>query len=253
MRFSSKVGCFVLFMSANVSLAKDAKQGHEMKLETDMQKASYAIGRQIGESMKSQGVEVDVAILADSMKEALAGTKSRMTEEESHKSMQTLQAKVREKAAQDAKKNIEEGDKYLAENAKKKGVKTTSSGLQYEVVKEGKGAVPSETSRVKVHYQGTLLNNKEFDSSYKRNEPAEFGVNEVIPGWTEALKLMKVGSVYNLTIPSKLAYGEHGQGGIPPNSVLKFKVELLDIVKAKDPEKVKEAEKVNDKAKTTIK
>ncbi len=239
MRFFSKIGGLVLVLGANTSLATDAK-GKDMKLETDNQKASYAIGRQIGESMKSQGVEVDVDVLASSMKEALAGTKSRLSEEEAHKALQGLQAKVKERMLAEAKKTQEEGDKYLAENAKKKGVKTTASGLQYEVVKEGKGPAPKDNETVKVHYQGTLINDKEFDSSYKRNEPAEFGINQVIPGWTEALKLMKVGSTYNLTIPAKLAYGEHGQGSIPPNSVLKFKVELLEIVKQKEePKKAK--------------
>ena len=224
MKVSTKIGVLALTTSASLSFAK------ETKLATDMQKASYAIGQQIGENMKTQGVEVDVAVLAESMTEALAGKKSRLTEDESRAAMQVLQEKVKAKHAALALKNKDEGEKFLAENAKKKGIVTTSSGLQYEITKEGKGAIPKDGAKVKVHYKGTLLDGKEFDSSYKRNTPAEFGVNDVIPGWTEALKLMKVGSVWNLTIPAKLAYGEHGQGPIPPNSVLKFQVELLDIV-----------------------
>ena len=248
MRLSRKIGCIVLLVSTNASLAKDAKQGKEiMKLETNNQKASYAIGRQIGEGMKQQGVNVDIAILAEGMKESLAGVDSRLSQEEEHKALQGLQNEVKEKQLADAKKNAEEGEKYLAQNAKKKGVVTTKSGLQYEVVKEGKGASPTDESVVKVHYQGTLINDKEFDSSYKRKEPIEFGVNQVIPGWSEALKLMKPGSVYHLTIPPKLAYGEQHQAKIPANSVLKFKVELLEI---KNPEKA-DANKATSLPKTT--
>lgn len=224
MKACTKIGVLALAATANLSFAK------ETKLTTDMQKASYAIGQQIGENMKNQGVDVDVAVLAESMTEALAGKKSRLTDEESRAAMQSLQEKVKAKHAQLALKNKDDGEKFLTENGKKKGIVTTTTGLQYEVVKEGKGATPKEGAKVKVHYKGTLLDGKEFDSSYKRNAPAEFGVNDVIPGWTEALKLMKVGSMYNLTIPSKLAYGEHGQGPIPPNSVLKFQVELLEIL-----------------------
>ncbi len=229
MRVSTKIGVLALTTSASLAFAG------ETKLKEDSEKASYSIGRQIGENMRNQGVEVDVAALSDGLKEALDGKKSRLTEEESHKAMQALQDKVKAKQAQKALKNKEEGEKYLATNTKKKGVVTTASGLQYEVSKEGKGAMPKDGSRVKVHYKGTLLDGTEFDSSYKRNEPAQFGVNEVIPGWTEALKLMKVGSVWNLTIPSKLAYGEHGQGPIPANSVLKFQVELLEVLPEKAP------------------
>lgn len=227
MKSSMKLGMLVLAASSSLALAK------ETKLETDVQKASYTIGQQIAENMKSQGVEVDVAVLAESMNEAFSGKKSRMTEEESSKAMDALKVAARANQTKMANANKEEGEKFLAENAKKKGVTTTPSGLQYEVVKEGTGAIPKDGAKVKVHYKGTLLNGKEFDSSYKRNQPAEFGVNEVIPGWTEALKLMKVGSTWNLAIPSKLAYGEHGQGPIPANAVLKFQVELLEIIPEK--------------------
>ena len=131
-----------------------------------------------------------------------------------------------------AEKNMEEGEKFLSENKKKKGIVTTKSGLQYIVLSEGNGARPKATDKVKVHYKGTLIDGTEFDSSYKRGEPAVFQVKGVIPGWTEALQLMKVGSKYNLFIPSNLAYGQRGAGSkIGPNVTLIFEVELLSIEK----------------------
>jgi FKBP-type peptidyl-prolyl cis-trans isomerase len=220
----------VVCMAGQVS-AKD------IELKTDSQKASYAIGQQIGHNMKEQNLEVDVDVLSESIKEAFAGKKERMTQEEMAQSLQKMQQTM-------VTKQKAEGEKFLTENKKKKGVITTKSGLQYEVVTEGKGPMPTDTSMVKVHYKGTFLDGKEFDSSYSRNEPAEFPVNGVIPGWTEALKLMKVGSEYNLTVPSALAYGERGNGRIPPNTVLKFNVKLLEIVKNdKKPEAAKPAAK----------
>ena len=129
-----------------------------------------------------------------------------------------------------AESDLEKGEAFLKENAKKDGVKTTASGLQYKVLKEGDGKSPKATDTVKVHYKGTLIDGKEFDSSYKRGEPIEFPLNGVIPGWTEGVQLMKEGAKYQFTIPSKLAYGERGAGGaIPPNATLIFEVELLKV------------------------
>ena len=219
-------------MPASVLLAQGAQK---VELKTDLQKASYSIGQQIGTNMKSQGIEIDVDILGTSIKDALAGTPSRLSDEEMQGALTKMQQKVQEQQKVIAEKNKQVGDKYLTENKKKKNIVTTASGLQYEVVKEGKGAIPGTDSHVKVHYAGTLLDGKEFDSSYKRNQPAEFAVGGVIPGWTEALKLMKEGSIWNLTIPADLAYGERGRPGIPPNSVLLFKVELLEIQKTPPP------------------
>ena len=150
--------------------------------------------------------------------------------------MQKFQKLMQEAAekhmAEMAKKNKLEGDKFLAENAKKEGVKSTPSGLQYIVITEGEGDTPTSTDIVKVHYTGTLIDGRVFDSSVSRGVPAQFGVNQVIPGWTEALQMMKVGSKYKLFLPSDIAYGERGAGEmIQPNSTLIFEVELLDIIK----------------------
>jgi len=136
-----------------------------------------------------------------------------------------------EKQGKLSKETLEAGAKFLEENKKKSGIKTTASGLQYEVLKEGPGPIPKESDTVKVHYRGTLIDGSEFDSSYKRNAPAEFSVAGVIKGWTEALKMMKVGSKWKLYVPSELAYGPQDSPGIPANSVLIFEVELLEIVK----------------------
>ena len=202
-------------------------------LKTDVQKASYAIGQQIGGQFKAQDIEVDVGVLTTSIQEAMKGQKSRLSEADSRAALEKLQESVKKKMTEKATQNKEKGKKFLEENKKKQGVVTTKTGLQYEVVKEGKGQSPKDDSKVKVNYAGTLLDGTEFDSSYARNEPAEFQVNQVIPGWTEALKLMKVGSVYNLTIPSELAYGESHPGKIPPNSVLKFKSFLYHLLSSR--------------------
>ncbi len=226
MRFS-KAAAFIpagLIMAGTVH-AKDAV------LQTDDQKASYAIGQQIGQNMKTQGVSVDVDVLSMSIADVLAGKPSRLSPQEMQDALQKLQARMMAEEQKKGQKNKEEGDKFLAANKKKTGVKTTASGLQYETLKKGMGPLPKATDKVKVHYQGTLLDGTEFDSSYKRNQPAEFPLNAVIKGWTEGLQLMPVGSKYKFYIPSDLAYGPQGRPGIPPNSVLIFEVELLDILK----------------------
>jgi FKBP-type peptidyl-prolyl cis-trans isomerase FkpA/FKBP-type peptidyl-prolyl cis-trans isomerase FklB len=147
-------------------------------------------------------------------------------------------SEIRNKAKQkEAEENKKKGEQFLAENAKKEGFKVTKSGLQYNEVKKGTGPSPKPDDIVKVHYKGMLINGKEFDSSYKRNKPAEFPVKAVIPGWTEALQLMKVGSKFQLVIPPELAYGSRGNPSIPGNSVLIFDVELLDIKKGKSKKK----------------
>lgn len=206
----------------------------ELSEAEERTKASYIFGTMLGKNFHEQGFDLDTDALVEGIKEANAEKAPKYSEEEMQKFMQSfgMKAAERAKAKRDVagKKNLEDAKKFLAENGKKDGVKTTKSGLQYKVIKEGSGKSPAATDTVKVHYRGTLISGKEFDSSYKRNEPTEFPVNRVIPGWTEALQLMKVGSKYELYIPPDLAYGENGPGEIGSNSLLKFEVELLDVV-----------------------
>lgn len=206
----------------------------DVKLETTLQKASYLIGRNIGDTIKRDELDLDPEVLVTALREALAGKDSRISEEESEKVMTAFQEMMEEKmtakAAEATKVNQAEGTKFLEENKKREGIKVTESGLQYEVLKEGEGAKPAATDTVSVHYHGTLLDGTVFDSSVERNEPAEFPVNGVIKGWTEALQLMPTGSKWKLYIPSELAYGERGAGSdIGPHATLVFEVELLGI------------------------
>ena len=209
-------------------------------LKTDKDKVSYMIGYQIGTNFKRDGLDVDLNMLQNGLKEALAGEKSPLTPEESQKLMQNLQkdlqAKAEAKRKADAEQNKKDGDAFREKFAKESGVKKTASGLLYKVEKDGTGPTPKATDTVSVNYKGTLIDGKEFDSSYKRGQPAKFPVNGVIKGWTEALQLMKVGSKYHLVIPPELAYGERGAGeAIGPNSTLVFDVELLGIEPPKAP------------------
>lgn len=220
------------------SLLSHTALSADSELKSDAQKASYSIGQQIGRSMKDQGVNIDVDTLSASIKDALAGKPSRMTDQEMQAAMMKLQDDVRKKQEELAKGNLEKGNQFLETNKKKSDVKVTASGVQYKVLKTGSGATPTDDAVVQVHYKGTLIDGSEFDSSYKRNQPAEFPVTGVIKGWTESLKMMNVGSKWEVTIPADLAYGKMGRPGIPPNSVLVFEIELLKIT-----EKPKTAEK----------
>jgi len=209
----------------------------DSSLNTDKKKLSYAIGQQIGtqvaRQIKGSGVDIDAAVLAQSIQDAIAGKKSKLTPEQMQAAMTKANEVAQAKMEVAGKENKAKGEKFLAENKTKAGVKTTASGLQYQVIKEGTGASPKETDTVKVHYRGTLIDGTQFDSSYDRNEPAQFPLNQVIKGWTEGLQLMKVGGKMKLFVPSELAYGVSGRPGIPPNSVLVFDVELLEIASAK--------------------
>lgn len=203
----------------------------EKKLDSDQKRASYAIGQQLGKNFKDNNVEFDADVLVMALKDVKDNKASKMTQEEMGKAMQKLQEMAQAKQGEVAETNKKKGEEYLAKNKTAANVKTTESGLQYVVEKEGEGKTPSDTDEVKVHYTGTLTDGTKFDSSVDRGQPAEFPVNGVIKGWTEALKLMKEGSKYKLTIPSDLAYGPMGRPGIPPNSVLLFDVELLEVKK----------------------
>ncbi len=216
-------------------------------LTTRKQKFSYAlgmdIGTKVGGSLKQQSVEVDPALVSQGLKDAMAGSKTRLTQDEAQAVLKEVQTEVgkqrQEKMAAAAAKNKTEGDTFLAANKGKQGVVTLPSGLQYKILTAGTGPKPAATDTVVCNYRGTLIDGKEFDSSYKRGQPATFGVSQVIKGWTEALQLMPVGSKWQLFIPSTLAYGERGAGAdIGPDSTLIFEVELLSIQdKSKDEKK----------------
>ena len=204
--------------------------------ETEQQKYSYAIGQNMGGSLKAAEIEVDGSFFSAGFFDAFDG-EQRMTDEEMQAALTSLQQQSQEKQMAAQKKQMEEqlvlADEFLAKNKEIEGVTTTESGLQYTVTTAGEGAKPSATDTVSVHYEGRLIDGKVFDSSLERGQPVEFPVNGVIAGWTEALQLMPVGSKWQLTIPPNLAYGETGAGQmIAPNSVLVFDVELLSIVEA---------------------
>lgn len=221
---------------------KDAPKQEAPKLETLEQKVSYLIGQNIGKSIQQNGVVLDNDLLILALNDVKAGTPSRISDEDAGKIMQEFQQKMMAKKEEEQKKlsetNKAEGEKFLTENKTKEGVQVTASGLQYKVITAGNGAKPKATDTVKVHYVGKLVNGTEFDSSRKHGDnPVEFPVNGVIPGWTEALQLMPVGSKWEVYIPSDLAYGPTGQGPIPPASTLIFEVELLEVKAAPAEEK----------------
>lgn len=205
-------------------------------LETTIQKVSYGIGHNISSNFNKQNITLDMTAFNKGMADGGAGKEPALDQQTIMAAMQEFQKEMMEKQLAESQKAAEgnktEAAAFLAENAKKEGVVTTESGLQYKVITKGTGnKKPTAEDTVVVHYKGTLLNGEEFDSSYSRNEPATFGVGAVIPGWTEALQLMSVGDKLELVIPSELAYGEGGAGQkIGPNATLKFEVELLDIV-----------------------
>jgi FKBP-type peptidyl-prolyl cis-trans isomerase len=205
------------------------------KLDTIMQKGSYLIGHNIGRQLRGDVIAADLVALVAGIKDGMAGRETKIERKEISGVMEAFQKEVQQ--AQDEQKksqggrNTKEGKAFLTENAKKKTVKTTASGLQYEVIQDGDGETPKSTDTVRTHYKGTLIDGTVFDSSYDRGEPAEFPVTGVIKGWVEALQLMKVGSKWKLYVPSELAYGERGAGDkIGPGAVLIFEIELLGIV-----------------------
>ena len=218
----------------------------DIKLDTQEQKVSYIIAEDMARRLKTQDVSLDPKIVAMALEDVANDRESRLSDEEKQKvisvfqeNMQAKQKELMAKQEEDfkasAEKNLEEGKKFLEENAKKEGVQTTDSGLQYKVITEGSGDSPTETSVVEVDYKGTLIDGTEFDSSYKNGKPVQFPVNGVIKGWTEALQLMKEGAKWELYIPSDLAYGPGGAGGlIGPNSTLIFEVELHKADVSKD-------------------
>jgi FKBP-type peptidyl-prolyl cis-trans isomerase FklB len=234
MRIMSLIVGAALFSTPALAASKSASKNIKNK-------SSYALGYQFGQNLHGYGAEVHVESFTKGFADALAGKKGSMTPEEMQKAVaefeQNLRTKLEAKKKDQGDANSKEGKSFLEANAKKAGVKVLPSGLQYEVITDGKGKSPKATDVVTTHYRGTLISGKEFDSSYSRNQPAEFPVNGVIKGWTEALQLMKEGSKWKLFIPSDLAYGAQGAGpDIGPNATLIFEVELISI-KSKDGDK----------------
>jgi len=213
--------------------AQEAKE-----LKDQKEKLSYVIGIDIGKALQKQGVPIDPDLVAKGIKDGVLGGKLLMTDQEIQETMMAFQKEMRAKQEEANKqlgeKNKKEGEIFLAQNKTKEGVKTLPSGLQYKVVKAGTGKKPKATDTVVTHYKGTLLDGTEFDSSYKRNQPATFKVNGVIRGWTEALQLMEEGAKWILYVPAALAYGDRGAGQqIGPNATLIFEVELISIQQPK--------------------
>jgi FKBP-type peptidyl-prolyl cis-trans isomerase len=215
---------------------QDKSPESKTELKTEIDKVSYSIGLQVGfnfvrqnEALKKQNVQINTEAMMAGVKDAIAG-KPQFTTDQIRQTLAGFEKDMTQKVQATAQKNTADGDKFLAENKKKEGVKTTSSGLQYKVINDGNGPQPKATDTVTVNYRGTLVDGTEFDSSYKRGQAATFPVNGVIKGWTEALQLMKVGSKYQLFIPASLAYAERQMGtDIGPNSTLIFEVELVGI------------------------
>lgn len=203
----------------------------DLNLSTDETRVSYGIGRQLGDQLRENpppGIGLDAVIAG--IRDAFAGVESRVSPEHLNASFAVIRERMQAEAQRKAEAAAGEGQAFLAENAKRDGVTTLSSGLQYEILTAGEGAKPTADDQVRTHYHGTLIDGTVFDSSYQRGQPAEFPVGGVIAGWTEALQLMGVGSKWRLYVPSELAYGAQGVGSIPPHSVLVFDVELLAVL-----------------------
>jgi FKBP-type peptidyl-prolyl cis-trans isomerase FklB len=203
---------------------------HAAKVETDMEKISYALGVIFGQNVTRQGMELDTPAFLQAIEDVLTNAEIKLSNDEMKRIMNDFQKKEQKKKNNQADTNKVNGEKFLAENKKKEGVTETASGLQYKVITTGKGGKPTSSSKVLVHYRGTLIDGTEFDSSYARGEPVELGVNQVIKGWQETLPLMTVGSKWQIVVPSDIGYGQRGAGAtIGPNATLLFDIELIEI------------------------
>ena len=231
LRWITGLGLFILFFTLEVG-------AQEARLKNQRDKVSYSIGMEIGRNFKRQGADVNPELLAKGFQDAFSDQKALLTDAEIQEVLTNFQkemaAKQQEMVKKMGEKNKTEGEVFLAENKKKEGVITLPSGLQYKVVKAGAGKKPKATDTVTVHYQGTLTDGKEFDSSYRRGQPVTFPVNGVIPGWTEVLQLMEEGAKWQVFIPTNLAYGDRGAGrDIGPHAALIFEIELISIQEQK--------------------
>jgi len=227
---------YSIFVLSVNSFSEELKKKQIKSLKTDKEKVSYSLGAEIGKSFKALKDEIDLNILWQGFSDSINERKLLLSQEESHAVKRDFLTRIKQERASKmsnaAEENRKKGMTFLLENKTKAGVITTQSGLQYKIIRKGDGAKPGPTDQVKVHYRGTLINGDEFDSSYKRGDPATFRLNAVIKGWQEGLQLMSPGSKYQFYIPSELAYGERGAGNmIGPNASLIFDVELLDIIK----------------------
>ncbi|WP_058834751.1 FKBP-type peptidyl-prolyl cis-trans isomerase [Luteimonas abyssi] len=201
-------------------------------LDSNREQVGYVIGLDLGNSIKPVQEEVDLDAMLQGIRDTLDEREPKLNEEQVMQVMQGLATRMQARQAADAQARIEEAETFLAENAGKDGVEVTESGLQYEVLTAGEGTAPTANDRVRVHYEGRLLDGTVFDSSIERGEPVEFALAEIIPGWQEGLQLMQPGAKYRLWIPAAQAYGEQGAGPIPPNAALQFEVELLEVLPA---------------------
>jgi FKBP-type peptidyl-prolyl cis-trans isomerase len=221
-----RIWFIILFISAVTTTALAA----DKKFASEKERLSYAIGVQIGGSLKQQGfTDIDPVALGAAIADVLNNNKMQVSTEDMQAAIKSFQKKKMAELEAKGKAAKEAGDKYRAKNKKKKGVKVTKSGIQYEILKAAKGKKPKATDTVTVHYKGSLVNGKVFDSSIARGKPATFPLNGVIKGWTEILPMMSVGSKWRVVIPPELAYGAHGSGPIGPNETLIFEIELLSI------------------------
>jgi len=226
----------IIAATAVLLIGCDQDAPKEVALDTEKARFSYIMGQDVGTSLRQMGDDIDADAFTEAFRATLKGDAARISAEEAGKIKQAFfqkkQQEEQAKMAASGEANKASGTAFLEANKQKDGMSTTSSGLQYEVLTPADGAKPVATDTVKVHYKGTLIDGTEFDSSYARGEPATFPLNRVIPGWTEGVQLMSVGSKYRLFVPSELGYGERGAGPkIGPNSALIFEVELLEIVK----------------------
>ncbi len=223
---------FVTFLSVVISWSI-CSAADSPDLKGQKEKESYSLGYQFGQSLKAQGVDIDLDVYISAVRDALGGKTSRVPQEEIRKTITEMQKRIKSARQQEfkekAEKNLAENKVFLEENKKKEGIKTLDSGLQYKILAEGSGKTPKATDTVTVQYRGTLINGTEFDNSYKRGQPTTFPVSGVIRGWTEALQLMKEGAKWQIFIPPELGYGERGTGPIPSNSVLIFEIELISV------------------------
>ncbi|MBA64965.1 MAG: hypothetical protein CMG55_04100 [Candidatus Marinimicrobia bacterium] len=220
----------VLIISSMLNCSSKQSSKSVSTLSTLKDSTSYSLGADLGENLKKQNVEIDYDIFMAGLMDGMETGMVKLDQKQRRSVMTALQKSLREKANLEGESNLKLANEFLIKNKMSKGIKETPTGLQYRIINEGKGNSPIKTDKVKVHYVGKLMDGTEFDSSIERGEPTEFGLNQVIKGWTEGLQLMKVGSKYEFFIHPKIAYGSRPRPTIPANSLLIFEVELLDII-----------------------